>query len=302
MPPAAVPDDLFLGSSSELTRQQLRARRFTRVSRDVYLPAPAPVDLRQRARAARLVLPGSVACLTTAALLTKLPVDDDGLVHVARPGDAAWSVRRGVKVHRYAVRDDEIRDLAGLPVTDGPRTLADLAAYLTLEQLVAVGDVVLRRYGDAAVREALRRARGRPGVGLLKSAVPMLDARSGSPAESRVRVRLHEAGFDRLVPGVSITDEDGEWLAAPDLADKEARVALQHDGDVHFEDDDNGRAVRRRRHDAARDDLSREQGWQVVVSTALDEHHPEGLVRRVASAYHRAALQWGRRVLPPHLR
>ena len=292
----------FLGSASEHTRQQLRAARFTRVTRDVYLRAPATADLRARTVAARLVLPSSVACLGTAALLTKLPVVDDGTVHLARPGEAAWSVRQGITVHRYDVRDDEVLDLAGLPVTDGPRTLADLAAYLALEQLVAVGDVVLRRYGEEAVLEAVRRAARRPGVVLMRQAVPLLDARAGSPAESRVRVRLHAAGFDRLVPGVRITDEAGGWLADPDLADEEARVAVQHDGDVHFEDDDSGKALRRRRHDAARDDLSRERGWEVVVSTALDEHHPERLVDRVAAAYRRAARVLGPHVLPPHLR
>lgn len=292
---------LFRGSASPHTRQQLRARQFTRVTRDVYLRAPAEVDLRRRALAAGLVLPGSVACLTTAALLTRLPADDDGLVHVARPGDAAWSLRDDVAVHRLDVAADETLDLGGLRVTHGPRTLADLAAHLPLEDLVAVGDVVLRRYGVAAVARAVDRARGRPGVVRLRQAFALLHSGSDSPAESRARVRLHLAGFTSLVPAVVIRDELGGWLAAADLGDAVARVAVQHDGKGHFSGDE-GRAAKQRRHDAERDDLSRDQGWEVVVSTARDDAEPERLIERVTRAYLRAARVRGPEVLPPHLR
>lgn len=300
--PEPQPGEVFLGSSSPYSRQQLRAHRFLSVTRDVYVRAPASLDLPTRVRAAGLVLPGSVACLTTAAVLSRLPVKDDGLVHLARPGDAAWSERNDVRVHRLAVRDDEILDIAGLPVTDGPRTLVDLAASLTLEQLVAVGDVVLRRYESDALLEAVDRARRRPGVRRLRQGLPLLDAGAGSAAESRARVRLHLAGYTRLVHGVHITDGHGGWLADPDLADEEARVAVQHDGDVHFEEMDRDRAVRRRRHDVDRDDLCREMGWEVVVSTALDDAQPLRLLRRVEAAYRRAGARWGPQVLPPHLR
>lgn len=135
----------FLGSTSGLTPQRLRATRYQRLSRDLYLAADAAVDLRARAAAAILVLPDAVVCLESAALLQKLPVDDDGLVHVARGPKASRSERAGVKVHRCLVEEDERLDLDGIPVTGGPRTFVDLAGRLDLEALVAVGDVLLRR-------------------------------------------------------------------------------------------------------------------------------------------------------------
>ena len=136
----------FRGSTSGLSRQRLRGKGYSRLSRDLYLLHPVAPDLRVRAEAVRLVLPDAVPCLFTAALLQNLPVDDDGQLHVARARRASRSERPSVKVHRTPVEADEQLDLDGLPVADGPRTFVDLAPHLRLERLVAVGDVVLRRY------------------------------------------------------------------------------------------------------------------------------------------------------------
>lgn len=83
----------FQGSASQHTPGELRGPRFTRISRDLYILRDRELDLRTRVGAALLALPDAIPCLSTAALLQKLPVDDDGLVHLARPGDAAWSRR-----------------------------------------------------------------------------------------------------------------------------------------------------------------------------------------------------------------
>ncbi len=287
----------FLGSASEVTRQRLRTSRYKRVTRDVYVLVDRELDVRARADAARLVFPDGVPCLVTAGLLLNLPVDDDARTHLARGATAARSERREIKIHRLALRDDEVLEVKGIPVTDGPRTLTDLAAQLDLQALVAVGDVVLRRWGPEAVAEAVDRCRRRRGAVLLRQAATLLDGGSDSPAETRMRLRLHAAGFTALRHKVVVRDLAGGWLAAPDLADEEAKVALQHEGAIHFE-----RGERQRRKDIDRDEVTRSEGWQVVVSTALDDAQPHRLVRRVTSAYFRAAKLWGVHVLPPHLR
>lgn len=291
----------FRGSASGLSRQRLRGKRYSRLSRDLYLLHPAMPDLRARAEAVRLVLPDSVPCLFTAALLQNLPVDDDGLLHLSRGTDASRSRRQGVKIHRTPVHPDEQLDLAGLPVADGPRTFVDLASRLDLEALVAVGDVVLRRYSAAALQAAVDRRRKRPGLPLARHALPLLDAGADSPAETRARLRLHAAGFTALRHGVTVRDRYGGWVAEPDLADAAARVAVQHDGWVHVGKSD-AQSVKQRRQDLQRDELSRQQDWQVVVSTALDDGRPHLLVGKVADAYRRAARLWGDDVLPAHLR
>lgn len=290
----------FRGSTSGITRQRLRARRYRHLSRDVYVlrgELAEPVDLLVRVRAALLGLPGAVPCRQTAALLSRLPVDDDGQVHLARRPGAGWSERPGITVHRLEVQRPELLVVHGLEVTDGPRTFVDLAAVLPLEQLVAVGDVVLRRYGAAPLQTAVDRARGRPGVRLARTALDLADAGADSPAETRTRLRLHAAGFTALRHGVVITDSAGGWLAAPDLADPQARVAVQHDGLVHLLGD-----PEQRRADVLRDELSRQVDWQVIVRTARDDRAPHAFLDRVADAYRRAALVHGRAVLPPFLR
>lgn len=288
----------FRGSASGLSKQRLRARGYVQLSRDLYVVrGDDETDLRTRTEAALLIFPGAVPCLQTAALLQKLPVDDDGLVHLARGKKAARSERAGVKVHRIPVESDERLDVEGMPVADGPRTFVDLAGTLSFEGLVAVGDVVLRRYDAAALRSAVDRRRRRPGLPLARRALPLLDAGADSPAETRARLRLHAAGFAAMRHGVVIRDAAGEWLAAPDLADEQARVAVQHDGLVHVVG-----TPGRRRKDIQRDEVSRQADWEVVVSTALDDARPHLLIEKVTAAYLRAARLRGTDVLPPHLR
>jgi hypothetical protein len=294
----------FLGSTSGLSRQRLRGRSYDRMSRDVYVLRDSELDLRARTKGVVLVLADAVPCLFTAALLQRLPVDDDGLVHVARGAKAPRTRRPGVRVHRTPVAADERLDLDGLEVADGPRTFVDLAARLDLEQLVAVGDVVLRRYDAEALRAAVDRRPKRPGLPRARHALPLLDAGADSPAETRARLRLHAAGFASLRHGVTVCDAHGGWVAAPDLADERAKVAVQHDGLVHFSKDlqHRHRDVRQRQQDVQRDELTRQADWQVVVATALDDRRPHLLVDKVTDAYRRAARLLGPQVLPPHLR
>lgn len=287
----------FLGSASGLSMQQLRSQRFRRLSRDLYLLRTDPFDVRRRSQAALLALPDGVICLHTAAVLQKLPVDDDGLIHVARRKGAPRSERADVQVHRTPVAAEERLDLAGLPVTDGPRTYVDLAAHLDREALVALGDVVLRRYSPEQLRDAVERRPGRRGIRQARAALPLLDAGSDSPAETRARLRLHAAGFPSLRHGVQIRDRAGQWLATADLADERARVAVQHDGIVHLVG-----SPAQRRTDLQRDELTRQAGWEVVVATSLDDQRPELLVAKVAAAYERSAQRLGRAVLPSVLR
>lgn len=267
------------------------------MTRDGYVLRDQDLDLRARTLAARLLLPDGVPCLQTAALLQGLPVRDDGLVHLSRGLLAARSESAGVRVHRKPVESDELLDLDGLKVSDGPRTFVDLSARLDLEALAAVGDVVLRRYGRASLQAALDRKGRRRGLPLARRVLPLLDAGSDSPAETRARLRLHRAGFLGLRHGVVVRDESGGWLSAPDLADPDAKVAVQHDGLVHLVGD-----PARRRKDLQRDEVTRQQDWQVVVATALDDRRPELLVGKIADAYRRAARLWGPQVLPPCLR
>jgi hypothetical protein len=305
--PPDSPCDLggaFRGSTSSYTRQQLRAARFTRVARDLYVREPptsyaglADLPLRDRVTAAVRLVPDGVVGLWTAAALCGLRADDDGLVHLVRPLSATQSEHPGIRVHRYPLREDEwfVHEALGIRVCTGPRVLTDLAAHLSLDALVVVGDAVLNRASREVVEAAARRARRRPGVLLLRSALPLMAQGSDSARETQSRLVLHRSGFTGLVHGVQVSDGRGGWLAAPDLADPVARVA--YDGSTHFDGD-----ARQRRQDVGRDEATRAQGWEVVIGTSLDFPRTDQLVDRVASAYLRQARFLGAHVLPAHLR
>jgi very-short-patch-repair endonuclease len=290
-------DEPFLGSASPYTRQELRAKQFVRLTRDVYVRSPQSLDLPLRCRGVRLAFPDAVLCGRTAALLHGLPVADDGRIHITRGMLEPRSERALVRTHRLDVAEDELEIRGSLVLTVAPRTWTDLASTSDIESLVAVGDVVLRRYGAAALAQAVERSWGRPGVSWMREALPLLDGRAESPAESRMRVRLHKAGYVGLQPQQVIRDAHGGWIACADLGDPVARIAVQHDGAGHFE-----RGRRQWEHDVQRDELSRREGWQVVVSTARDDASPQLLLEKVRAAYWRAAQVRGGRVLPPFMR
>lgn len=287
----------FRGSASDVGRGALRGPSYTRLSRDVFVLRTRDVDLRTRAEAGAVLFPDAIVCLQTAAVLLNLPVDDDGIVHLDRGKNAPRTERAGFRTHRLGIPPERVHDLKGLRVADGPRCFADLSAKLDLEGLVALGDVVARRWKAEEIAAAVADHGTRPGAVLLRDAVPLLDKRSDSPAETRARLRLHAAGFRNMQHGVVITDGAGQWLAEADLADPKARVVLQHEGEVHFL-----KGVRQRRQDVDRDELTRAQDWEVVVTTALDDARPAQLIAKVTAAYRRAARVRGPAVLPPHLR
>ncbi len=283
MPTSADP---FRGSRSGLTRQQLRALRFRRLSRDVYVLTPAVDDLRLRSATALTALPDAVLSHATAAVLLGLPCPPVAAVHLVRSPDRSVSSRAGLRTHRLTLRPDEVTSVDGLPVTTPARTFRDLASSLSLPDRVVLGDAVVRRCGWSPLHDAVQRARGARGAARARAALPLIDPGSDSPAETRTRLLLHGAGFTDLQHGLVVRDEHGGWISRPDLADRRRRVAVQYDGLVHFE----GGAARWRA-DIDRDELTRAAGWEVVVLTARDLLRPDLAILKVTAAYRRAAAR-----------
>jgi hypothetical protein len=273
----------FRGSASPYSRQRLRAAAFRRVTRDVYVLARVQESLALLLDALLLVAPDAVPSHTTAARWLGLPVDRDPRVHlVRRPGRPVLR-GRGVRTHRATLTAQETVVHRGRRVTSPARTFVDLAGTLDLVSLVALGDAVARRSGLRALAAAVDAADGGRGVRTARAALALVDPGSDSPAETRVRLVLHDAGYRRMRHGVEIHLPGGGWVATADLADPVARVALQYDGLVHLGDD-----PERRRADIDRDELSRQAGWQVVVLTAVDLRQPGRLLAKVAAAYARS--------------
>lgn len=271
------------GSTSGISKQRLRGRVWRRATRDVYVLAELERSWRLAGEVALLALPDATLSHCTAARALELPVDTCSVLHVTRPRATAVSKRARVQPHRAALPPGDVLLVRGLRVTAPVRTWLDLAARLELVALVVLGDAVARRVGVDEMQLAVDGAAGRRGVTRAREALLLVDPGAESGAETRTRLMLHEAGFRALMHGVQVRDEAGQWLAAPDLADEDARVAVQYDGLVHLEDD-----PEQRRSDIDRDELARAAGWQVVVLTARDLRLPHLAIPKVTAAYARA--------------
>ncbi len=190
------------------------------------------------------------------------------------------------------MRRDEIDVIDGIPVLSVARTWVDLAERLSLEDVVAAGDGILR--GQASVpdlEQALRRARRRRGVRKARAAFDLLDPRSRSRGESHLRCALVLGGLPWPEVNVPIYTEHGEWLAEPDLTYLCARLALEYNGREHAE-------VGRTRRDMTREIDIDQNKWKVVVFGPSEVFgHPYRIAPYVRAMLDERDPGWARR--PP---
>lgn len=187
--PFTVDGARALGVSHEV----LRGSRFRAPFHGVRVPAVLPDSLDLRCRALALLLPDATFSHLTAAQLGGLPVPGRrgalGLplgedLEVTVPGKAPRI--NGVRAHRG--RDDpEVLTLGnGLRVTSGGRTWADLAPRLGIDDLIVLGDAVLRGgWADLVQLTAWAARPRRRGAGQMRAAIALLEPRTDSPMETR---------------------------------------------------------------------------------------------------------------------
>lgn len=183
--------------------------------------------------------------------------------------------RHSVLAHRRRVRPSDVTTRHGLPVTSVSRTWIDaVATCADIHDAVAVGDSALR--AGASIDDLVkmvRRSRGVRGVRLARDSIELVDSRSRSRPESRIRSALVVGGLPWPKVNESVHDRYGQWLAEPDLLYREARLALEYNGAHH------GGIGQLRRDSARLLDLQR-AGWEVRTYTA--RHAFDGLDEVVA--------------------
>src|SRR4051794_21737578 len=287
-----IPSDLqkrpFLLSEAHalgVDRGVLRGRRFRRMFTGVYVSSDLPDTLGLRADGAALLLPrDAVFSHHTAAALRSLPVPDSAEVHVTLARDRTVPRVTGIRVHRLYCEADETELVDGRCLTTCARTWVDLAAHLRFGDLVVLGDATLftfRLTPDQKRAGPDRAGRG-GGPPRAPTAPPPPDPRAESAAEPRPRLILIRAGLPRPEAGLDLYDADWAWVARPDLLYRDPPVVIQYDGGSHF------RSERQRRQDVARDELTRELNYEVVVVPARDLYQEHRLVARVVAARERA--------------
>ena len=202
---------------------------------------------------------GVAASLWTAARLWELPVWDRGdrRIHVIRPDSAADLTRPFVEAHRARLLPGEVCWFGGVPVTTPARTWLDLAAVVTLDELVVVGDACVRiprsefepRKGTHAtpgeLRAVVRGHRGKRGISSARTALELVRVGADSPQETLLRLAFERVGFPEplLNPRVAVPGTGEEFQ--PDLAFPEHRIGVEYDGEHHSAAAQIGRDIRR---------------------------------------------------------
>jgi hypothetical protein len=229
------------------------------------LPAHEHPDLTHRCAAyATMMRPGWFFSHATAAALYGLPLPSrfaDEPLHVSAVLPVRAPKGKGVRGHSLAVAPP-IHLREGLPVPEPTEVWCELAAMLTVEELVIVGDALLRRKQPLCDRtqlvEAAADAVARPGVRRLREAVALVRARTDSPMETALRIEIVRAGMPEPEVNYAIADRSGRIVASGDMVFPHAHLVVEYDGDHHRRDADQYQT------DIDRIYLIEDLGWRVV--------------------------------------
>lgn len=263
-----------------LTRDVLRSKRFWTPVRGVHVSTDLRVDHLLRCHAVSLVVTDAVVSHVSAAMLMRLPLPPDVVADRVEVTCARLPPRmRGVRGHVGEVGADVRALPCGVRMTSGARTWADLAGLLALDDLVVLGDALLSGgWSTLAGLSAMAQRPGRRGTRRLREALPLVEPRTDSRMETRLRLLVVRSGLPRPVAGRDVV-VDGDWLARPDLSYPQLRIAIEYDGDHHRVD------RRQWQRDIARRRLLEDAGWLLIVVTADDVlRHPQALVERIRRA------------------
>ncbi|WP_193106852.1 hypothetical protein [Brachybacterium sp. FME24] len=190
--------------------------------------------------------------------------------------------RRESALVRWSALDLEPVSLDGSPpvlLTTRSRTLLDLSALLMPDDLVVIGDHLVRRPRPglegraepyATVEELIDESNRFTGRGAPKAeaAITQVRVSSDSPAETRLRLAFLRAGLPEPLLNVRAS-ENGESgtssidLGEPDLHWPQWRVAVEHEGPSHLD-------AEQLPKDIARGERRQRAGWIEVRTTAKD--------------------------------
>jgi len=287
------PQALASGLSDEEISRRIRHNEWIAVRRGAYVRRDTweqmSGDDRHRALVQAVALrltPPFTFSHTSAAVLLGLPTwnADLGTVHVTRP--TRTSARRDADVwhHVSDLRDDEISNAFGLPVTGATRTVIDCARVVEMESAVAIADAALHTEQTTkdALLDQLDLMRDWPGARNAGRVVEFADGLAESVGESWARIVMDAAGLPRPELQVALTTGD-----RVDFLFREYRTVVEFDGRQKYgrllkPGEEPGDVVWREKR---REDRIRAQGYQVVRLAWADLHHPGHVAARIRRAF-----------------
>lgn len=270
-----------------MSEKTLRGRRFTAPLRGVRARADSPAEPLDPFRAVAAILHDDVAFSHVSALRiqgVEVPwrMDIDSRIHVVSWDRARRPRRPGIIAHGGGRAS--VTRVDGLLVTTPAQTWLHCSRSLSLNDLVVLGDAMLRRKNPATSLPALRRIAEETskthGVVQARAALALLRPGTDSSMETRTRTILVNAGLPCPAVNVNALDQHGRFLALPDMSYPELRIAIEYDGDIHRTDQ------RTWRRDVERRQRLEDAGWRIITVTADDVRDPARLIDRVRAAIH----------------
>lgn len=275
---SSVPFTVHEARAAGLSNGRLRSSDLTSEGRLLYLPAGWDYELRGLARALSAATPGAwISHLTAAVLLGFwLPAwyHDSRELHLSKPRTLPPVRRKGVVGHTVLAFSHEVMMMDGIRISSPARTWLDLASILPLEDLVAVGDQLVRQprpnleeraepwATPQGIQEMLMRHPKLKGIVKARDAAELIRQGSDSAPETFLRLALTASGLPepelqlRVVPG-------DPYSPAADMGYRVQRIAIQYDGGHHLTREQQSR-------DNHRDESFNSAGWRYFKFNADD--------------------------------
>lgn len=271
LPPEVDPQGFLVADAyaAGVPRWRLQTKELVTPSRGIRISRAWEHDLELLGRLHTAVTPRSAVSHVTAALLWSMPLPiyleeegKGGLIHVTRRQETGRVKRRGVIGHRAPLLARDVRVLNGVQLTSPEWTWVDLARHMGRSSLVAAGDSLLARNNPLssieAIQEVIDRRPKVKGIRMAREILPLLREGVDSPQESRLRLKIVDAGLPEPSVTEPIFDDQGRYISTPDLQYKGYKIALEYEGDHHRSD-----PVQWGK-DIERDDRLRAMGWIVL--------------------------------------
>jgi hypothetical protein len=253
----------------------LRRRAYVSIFQDAWVHRDG-IDEDTRIRAALLIHPAKAfASHFSAARLLGLPVPEHRFEHVTVRCHQDRRFRPEIKPH-VTQRAKRLINIRGVMATDPITTFIDMAGWLSLVDLVVLGDAISKKYRIR--RSRLLNACRSSGDYYAKAAARAAEyVREGvdSPMETRLRMLIVLAGLPEPVLNVTVRDEDGEVLRRYDLCYPDLKLVIEYEGRQHAED------RKQWERDIERREELDDEGTRIllVTSTGVYQHPQRTLLR-----------------------
>jgi hypothetical protein len=264
--PFTVDDAAAAGLSRDDLHGLLRAGAVRRILHGVYVTAHRPDSLRLRAAALARVIPaGSLVCRRSAAWLYGVDAMAVGAhltvppIEIVVPTSRTPPRRPGVRAYTAELGLGDVHQVDGVAATTPLRTAADLSRWLPRTDAVVAVDAMTHKgipHLDELAAE-LPRWKGERGVARAAEVTSLAEPKTESPGESRLRLRIVDAGFPRPEAQVQFF-EDGVVGYRLDLGYRKRRKAIEYDGEASH----SGAADRR--YDEERRQWFDARGWEIL--------------------------------------